>query len=567
MGQRNFLYAVIILSVFFILSGCTQDEEPPDERETEALEQVTASEEKETEEDVSGIQLTAFAGEVGFSLTSPEHDRFTANTTISLEGTITKADDLTGDYLWIVMTAADVSEELPGHAFNYYVPIEDGSFSQELNLHQGAGVYEVSVRAPSNQANEKEIYYETAAFEVTNEDEDVYREVEYTEYGVLNDVQLFSPEQGWDQHEEGTVFVEGSVPEDYPGEMVLVQVEKDNEDRQILFPIEGGTFQGEVPLYFGEGLHRVRVQSYNEADDLYYEAASFYAEHQGEKAFAEMEKFNQYIERGVTLHAPAWSEAALQTDQEYRIAGEIDPGMPGADAITHIIVTVINLDAKEEEAGYVIPVEDYQFDGLAYFRFGPGKYEVIVNVPDHEKQNQSMFYFESVARIQHEVIDIPDERGTLPSRGIESDHPAIIEKAEEITEGLSNEREKARAIYQFVAQHVAYDVEKAEADIFNIDDSALSALESGNGICQDYAFLATALLRAIGMEAHYVEGYAGERHAWVEVMVDGEWLEMDPTWGAGYVQEGEFYFHYNEDYFDPDPAFLAETHTREGIMY
>lgn len=565
MGQRKMLYIVITLFIYFILTGCTQDEVQRGEQDSEKAEQAAA--EEETEEDNTGIQLTPYAEEVGFSLTSPEQDRFTANTTINLEGTITETDDLTGNNLWIVMTAADALEELPGNEFNYYVPIEDGSFSQELNLHQGAGEYKVSVRAPSNQANEEEIYFETAAFEVTNEDEDVYREVEYTEYGVLNDVQLFSPEQGLDQHDEGTVFVEGSVPEDYPGEMVLVQVEKDNEDRQILFPVEGGTFQGEVPLYFGEGLHHVRVQSYNEEDDLYYEAASFYADHQGEKTFAEMEKFNQYIERGVTLHAPAWNEAALQTDQEYRIAGEIDPGMPGADAITHIIVTVINLDAQEEEAGYVIPVEDYQFDGLAYFRFGPGNYEVIVNVPDHERQNQSMFYFEAVARIQHEVNDIPDERGILPSRGIESDHPTIIDKAEEITAGLASDREKARAVYQFVARHIAYDVEKAEADIFNIDDSALSVLESGAGICQDYAFLATALLRASGMEAHYVEGFAGERHAWVEVMVDGDWLEMDPTWGAGYVRDGEFHFHYNEDYFDPDPAFLAETHTREGIMY
>ncbi len=69
------------------------------------------------------------------------------------------------------------------------------------------------------------------------------------------------------------------------------------------------------------------------------------------------------------------------------------------------------------------------------------------------------------------------------------------------------------------------------------------------------------------MEAHYVNGDAGERHAWVEVKVDGEWLEMDPTWGAGYIIDGKFQFHYTEDYFDPDPAFLAETHTREGIMY
>ncbi|MFA1819280.1 transglutaminase domain-containing protein [Virgibacillus oceani] len=564
MRYRKIFYLPVILLLVFAITGCAPGEEQPDEVVDEG-EQVIAKEEPK-EAEIENIQLTDYAEEVGFSLTSPEQDNFTVNTIISLEGAITEANNLTSDHLWVVLTGEEALEEFPQDEFNYYVKIEDGTFSHDLNLHQGAGDYEVSVRAPSNNLNE-EVYYEMASFQVTNEDEAIAMDVQYTEYGVFNDVQLQSPELGWQQGVEESVLIEGTVPEDHAGDMVLVQVEKDNEDRQIMFPIEDSVFQGKVPLYFGEGIHHVSVQSYDEAEGLYYEAASFYADNQAAAEFAQMEKFNQYIDRGVTLHEPAWDTNTMQSNQEYRIAGEIDPDMPGAEAITHIIVTVKKLDAEDEEAGYVIPIENYQFDGMAYFRFGSGNYEVIVNVPDHERQNQSMFYFEGVARIQHEVIDIPDERGLLPSRGIESEHPTIIEQAEEITSGLTSQREKAKAIYQFVAQHVAYDVEKAEADIFNIDDSALSTLESGVGICQDYAFLATALFRAIGMEAHYVEGYAGERHAWVEVMVDGEWLEMDPTWGAGYVQDGEFHFHYNEDYFDPDPAFLAETHTREGIMY
>ena len=565
MRYRETFYLAAFLLLVFAITGCAPEEEQPAESDDE-IEQVTAEEEPE-EVEVDHIQLTDYAEEVGFSLTSPEQDNFTVNTVISLEGAITDVNNLTSDHLWVVLTAEEALEEFPQDEFNYYVKIEDGTFSHELNLHQGAGAYEVSVRAPSNNSNGEEVYYETASFQVTNEEEVIAMDVQYTEYGVFNEVQLESPELGWQEDAEESVFIEGTVPEDHAGDMVLVQVGKDNEDRQIMFPIDNGVFQGEVPLYFGEGIHHVSVQSYDEAEDLYYEAASFYADNQAAADFAEMEKFNQYIERGVTLHEPAWDTNILQSNQEYRIAGEIDPEVPGAEAITHIIVTVKKQNAEDEEAGYVIPVENYKFDGLAYFRFGAGNYEVIVNVPDHERQNQSMFYFEGVARIQHEVTDIPDERGTLPSRGIESEHPTIIEQAEEITSGLQRDREKAKAIYQFVARHVAYDVEKAKADIFNIDDSALSTLESGVGICQDYAFLATALFRTIGMEAHYVEGYAGERHAWVEVMVDGEWLEMDPTWGAGYVQDGEFHFHYNEDYFDPDPAFLAETHTREGIMY
>ena len=105
----------------------------------------------------------------------------------------------------------------------------------------------------------------------------------------------------------------------------------------------------------------------------------------------------------------------------------------------------------------------------------------------------------------------------------------------------TNDREKARAIYDYVAQNVTYDVQKYKNDEFRWDDSALKTLELKSGVCQDYAFLAIALLRASDIEARFVEGRAGGgvfpgRHAWVEAKVDGSWLTMDPTWASGYLE-------------------------------
>ncbi|WP_327607490.1 transglutaminase domain-containing protein [Virgibacillus tibetensis] len=548
---------VLFMIVGFVIAGCSNDDPIEEVKDDRALDGV-ATEEIES----ADIQLTSYAEEIGFSLSTPKKEKFNANTKVDIKGKI-EADNLSGDYIWVVITREEAIEELETSDFTYYIDLQEGSFSKQMTLHHGAGNYQVSVRVPSNKSDEVGKYYETASFQVVNQDEAIKREVEYTEFGIQHTLQMTNPVRGIESS-EGSVSIEGTVPADHAGEMVLVQVEKDNENRQILFPIKESRFTGDIPLYFGEGIHVIRVQLFNEDDQMYYESASYYADNQIEMTFAEMEKFNQYVSRGVTLHEPAWDTVSIQNKQEYRVAGEIDPSAPGADDITYVMVSV---NKDDEESGYLIPVKDYQFDGLAYFRFGPGNYEVTINVPDNEKQDQSMFYYQGVARVQHEVTDIADERGLLPSRGIESNHPTIVTKAEEITAGLESDREKAKAIYQYVTQHVAYDVEKAANDTFNIGDSALTTLESGIGICQDYAFLATALLRAIGMESHYVEGYAGERHAWVEVNVDGNWLEMDPTWGAGYVQDGVFHFHYNEDYFDPEPAFLAETHTRDGIMY
>src|SRR5581483_704123 len=65
------------------------------------------------------------------------------------------------------------------------------------------------------------------------------------------------------------------------------------------------------------------------------------------------------------------------------------------------------------------------------------------------------------------------------------------------------------------------------------------------GVCQDFAHLTLALLRAMGLPARYCSGYVhpngsgdarlgetveGESHAWIDVWT-GEWQGFDPTAG------------------------------------
>ena len=70
-------------------------------------------------------------------------------------------------------------------------------------------------------------------------------------------------------------------------------------------------------------------------------------------------------------------------------------------------------------------------------------------------------------------------------------------------------------------------------------------LESGRGVCQDYAHLTIAIARGWGVPSRYVSGYfhgtgqAGERvtaaagHAWVEFWLPGcGWVGFDPTNGT-----------------------------------
>jgi len=75
----------------------------------------------------------------------------------------------------------------------------------------------------------------------------------------------------------------------------------------------------------------------------------------------------------------------------------------------------------------------------------------------------------------------------------------------------------------------------------HVRTSSAEARAAGRGVCQDFAHVTLALLRAAGLPARYVSGYlhptvdaevgdavAGESHAWVEYWA-GDWIAVDPT--------------------------------------
>ncbi|MEG0470891.1 MAG: transglutaminase-like domain-containing protein [Solibacillus sp.] len=257
-----------------------------------------------------------------------------------------------------------------------------------------------------------------------------------------------------------------------------------------------------------------------------------------------------------------------ETNLTYRIKGSIDKDAPFAKETDHLYITT---KKDGDEALAVIPVTDYHFDDEFYLRFGPGTYEVTVSVPKIKEKNSAQYFYYHVAKFTVENTAANDQRDILPSRGVQSDSPEIIKIANELIANKTSDREKAKAIYEYTAKTISYDTKKLKNSEFEWDDSALKVLHLKTGICQDYTFLALALLRASGMEARYVAGTAGagfnfSRHAWVEVKVDGEWLTMDPTWGAGYIQNGTFVANYTEDFFEPTTE-AFKTHTRQKVEY
>lgn len=509
--------------------------------------------------DLQRLNLQSYAEQVGATLSSPTYRKFAVNSKVRIAGEVDRYQDLQSDLVWIEVkkTGKGADQE----SFSYYAPLKNGKFNRKIQLFAGKGKYQVTVRLPSQQ--EKDRYYDLARFDVININPHLKKDIAYTRMGHKLDLQLSQPKTGL-LKAENRLQLKGS----FRGEgtqRLMVRVEKGSERWEHLVQTDAGRFTAQVPLLYGKGLHKITLLTPDDQRKRYYhEAASLWVYQKSGQKQKPIEYFRHYEERGIKLESPLTGGGT--GNMKYRIKGKIDPEAPDSNKTRHLIVQT---KKDGQEATYIIPVKNYQFDHTFWLRFGPGEYEVTVNVPEITEERRDYFRFFGVARFTVNNSAQEDLRNLLPSRGIQSDSESIRKLAEKLTKGRTGDREKALAIYEYVSKNIRYDVQKYKNDEFEYDDSAIKTLQDRSGVCQDYSFLAVALLRSIDMETRFVEGYAeGSRHAWVEVLVDGKWLTMDPTWGSGYLnQQDQFISRYTTKYFDPDSGEFAKTHKRTGVMY
>jgi len=99
--------------------------------------------------------------------------------------------------------------------------------------------------------------------------------------------------------------------------------------------------------------------------------------------------------------------------------------------------------------------------------------------------------------------------------------------------------EAVRELTRRIHQEFAYD-----RDATTVATPVIDVLRDRRGVCQDFAHLEIACLRALGLAARYVSGYivttppadgprlvgADASHAWLAVWLgDGVWADVDPT--------------------------------------
>ncbi len=171
------------------------------------------------------------------------------------------------------------------------------------------------------------------------------------------------------------------------------------------------------------------------------------------------------------------------------------------------------------------------------------------------------------------------------------------ELAVKLTSPFGTELEKARAIFSWITQHIAYNtgifasIKKQYASRFEFDPldtianwssgeemSAIRVLHRRVTVCEGYARLFKVLCSYAGLKAEVVTGFARpnatrpskfrSNHSWNAVRIDSVWHLVDATWGSGYVDHREeFVQQINEAYFLPSPSSFIRDHYPENLRW
>lgn len=142
-----------------------------------------------------------------------------------------------------------------------------------------------------------------------------------------------------------------------------------------------------------------------------------------------------------------------------------------------------------------------------------------------------------------------------------------------------NDFEKARAIYRWVTQNIAYDFSAYLTKNYG-STRAEDVLVSRSSICEGYSGLFNALAKSAGLEVVTISGWAkgysysaGDQiagptnHAWNAIKINGGWYLIDSTWGAGSIDEQRFVREFDEAYFMTPPGQFIYNHLPEDSKW
>ena len=233
--------------------------------------------------------------------------------------------------------------------------------------------------------------------------------------------------------------------------------------------------------------------------------------------------------------------AAMLGDRVKLDVSSLDQGYVAVSAVSDMR---LKFQVIKDETTYNYDLPSDGTPGIFPLQGGNGSYRfrVMENVVD--KKYSELYSFTCDVRMQDEFQPF-----LRPSTYINyTRDSACVRKAAELAAGCSDELGLVSAVYNFVCSQVTYDRDKAatvKSGYLPVPDETMN---SGKGICFDYAALAASMLRSQGIPTKMIFGYVapqGLYHAWnmfytpqsgwvtVSFEVRGEnWTRMDLTFSA-----------------------------------
>jgi hypothetical protein len=150
------------------------------------------------------------------------------------------------------------------------------------------------------------------------------------------------------------------------------------------------------------------------------------------------------------------------------------------------------------------------------------------------------------------------------------DSAAIAELARSLTAGADTDSARAAVLYEWIARNVAYDIGRYGSD--GGDAAPEAVFRSRLALCAGYVALFGRMAAEVGLVAEPITGYAKgfdyrdgqstrqNNHTWLAVLMGSEWQLVDPTWGAGFVADGEFQPTFSWSWFMVAPDELILSH-------
>jgi hypothetical protein len=129
--------------------------------------------------------------------------------------------------------------------------------------------------------------------------------------------------------------------------------------------------------------------------------------------------------------------------------------------------------------------------------------------------------------------------------------------------------EKIRAVFYWTTANISYDLanKAASQQEQSLEDRIAKTLKSRKGVCKNYAEVFNDLANKLGVKTVIVRGYTKQfgtvgriPHAWCASKLGNRWFLFDPTWSAGYIDQGQFKKRVRNTYYKVLPEEMIASH-------